>query len=306
MKNKEMKFLDRKELILSFFSIVVFIVFAYDSYKIKTLTERIDTLSSDLTALESDVSSTTNIIKENLAKTHNTLTNAINEERQNVGFIAQKIGSYEQQVGTITGTVDTLQKLSKTDKQLLQKYSKVFFLNEYYAPARLEEIPNDYKYTDSKVVKIQADTWPYLKHLIDDSRLNNVTLYVDSGYRSFSEQQALKSKYKIIYGAGTANQFSADQGYSEHQLGTAVDFITTGLGGELDGFDKTAAYNWLLANAYKYGFILSYPKDNKFYVFEPWHWRFVGVKLATDLHNQGKNFYDLDQRNIDEYLVSVF
>ncbi len=306
MKNKDIKPIDKKDLIISIFTIVVFIAFAYDSYKIKTLTNKIDSLSSDLVVLESNVSSTTNIIKENLAKTHNTLTNAINEERQNVGFIAQKIGSYEQQVGSITGTVDTLQKLSKTDKQLLQKYSKVFFLNEYYAPARLEEVTSDYKYSDTKVVKIQADTWPYLKHLIDDARVNGVTIFVESGYRSFSEQQALKSKYKVVYGAGTANQFSADQGYSEHQLGTAVDFITVGLGGELDGFDKTTAYNWLLANAYKYGFILSYPKDNKFYVFEPWHWRFVGVKLATDLHNQGKNFYDLDQRNIDEYLVSVF
>jgi D-alanyl-D-alanine carboxypeptidase len=61
-----------------------------------------------------------------------------------------------------------------------------------------------------------------------------------------------------------------------------------------------------LANAYKYGFTLSYPKGNTSYVFEPWHWRFVGVKLATDLHNQGKNFYDLDQRSIDAYLVNFF
>jgi D-alanyl-D-alanine carboxypeptidase len=82
--------------------------------------------------------------------------------------------------------------------------------------------------------------------------------------------------------------------------------ITTGLGGMLDGFDKTSAYQWMLNNAYKYGFILSYPKNNGYYVFEPWHWRFVGIKLATDLHSQGKNFYDLDQRTIDGYLVSVF
>lgn len=110
----------------------------------------------------------------------------------------------------------------------------------------------------------------------------------------------------MVYGAGTANSFSADQGYSEHQLGTAVDIITPGLGGVLDGFDKTNAYQWMLQNAYKYGFILSFPQNNGYYVYEPWHWRFVGVKIATDLHNQNMHFYDMDQRVIDTYLVSIF
>jgi LAS superfamily LD-carboxypeptidase LdcB len=59
-------------------------------------------------------------------------------------------------------------------------------------------------------------------------------------------------------------------------------------------------------HAYIYGFVLSYPKNNGYYVYEPWHWRFVGVKLATDLHNQGKNFYDMDQRTIDTYLLNIF
>ena len=110
----------------------------------------------------------------------------------------------------------------------------------------------------------------------------------------------------MTYGAGTANSFSADQGYSEHQLGTTVDMITSGLGGVLDGFDTTKAYQWMLSNAYKYGFILSYPKNNNYYVYEPWHWRFVGIKFAKYLHDQKLNFYDLEQRTIDSYLVSIF
>ena len=74
----------------------------------------------------------------------------------------------------------------------------------------------------------------------------------------------------------------------------------------MSGFDTTEAYTWLQKNAYKYGFVLSYPKDNGFYIFEPWHWRFVGQKLAGDLHDDGKFFYDLDQRDIDKYLISLF
>ena len=109
----------------------------------------------------------------------------------------------------------------------------------------------------------------------------------------------------MIYGAG-ANQFSADQGYSEHQLGTALDFATTEIGAGFDGFEKTDAYRWLLDNAYQYGFILSYPQNNNYYQFEPWHWRFVGRDLAKKLSKEDKNFYDLDQREIDEYLISFF
>ena len=174
------------------------------------------------------------------------------------------------------------------------------------APARLIEIPDTYEYNESKHSKLDSQVWPYLENLLKASIANNLEIYIYSAYRSFEEQNALKSYYTITYGEGTANQFSADQGYSEHQLGTAVDLITTGIGGTLEGFENTEAYQWLLNNAHKYGFIISYPDDNEYYVFEPWHWRFVGVKLATDLHNDGKNFYDLDQRDIDEYLVNLF
>src|SRR3990167_1970818 len=112
--------------------------------------------------------------------------------------------------------------------------------------------------------------------------------------------------YTVVYGAGTANSFSADQGYSEHQIGTTLDFITTRLSGQLTGFDKTEGYQWLLNNAHNFGFILSYPKNNTYYVYEPWHWRFVGVKLATYLYDNKLNFYDMDQREIDTYLANTF
>ncbi len=298
-----MKKIQISELLYVIFTLLVSGAFLYNYYRINIIEGEIDTLSLEISILRSDISDNTQKLQENIANTYNTLSNNLNEQRQNVGNIEQKL---QQQVGNISGTVNTLQKLSNTDQELLQKYSKVFFLNEYYAPARLEEIPSEYKYSDLRTVKINYPVWPYLKRMIDDAKNSSITLYVHSGYRSFNEQQSLKGQYKVVYGTGTANQFSADQGYSEHQLGTTVDLITTGLGGELEGFDETTSYNWLLANAYRYGFVLSYPKGNKFYVYEPWHWRFVGVKLATDLHNQNKNFYDMDQRDIDAYLVNIF
>ncbi|HZX50195.1 MAG TPA: D-alanyl-D-alanine carboxypeptidase family protein, partial [Candidatus Paceibacterota bacterium] len=226
--------------------------------------------------------------------------------QQNVEAVQSRLGGFEQQVGQISGTVNTLEKLSKTDPELLQKYSKVYFLNEHYVPERLTQIPSNYLYSDNSPEHIHTVVWPYLKELLDAAQLANVPVYIRSAYRSFDEQSALKTQYTVLYGAGTANQFSADQGYSEHQLGTTVDFITTGLSGQLTGFENTQAYQWLLANAHKYGFTLSYPSGNPSYIFEPWHWRYVGISLAGYLHDQNKYFYDFEQREIDEYLVNLF
>ena len=86
----------------------------------------------------------------------------------------------------------------------------------------------------------------------------------------------------------------------------AVDFATPATGTGFAGFDKTPEYAWLLANAYKYGFEISYPQSNTYYEFEPWHWRFVGVALATTLHSRNEYFYDMDQREIDTYLADIF
>jgi D-alanyl-D-alanine carboxypeptidase len=284
-------------------SIIIIVIIWYGLSNFKNTASEISNLSSKIIVLENKLASTTEDLNTNIQKSNATLSDTL---KQNVGNIEQKLGAYSQEVGSYTDTVTTLQKLSKTDPQLLVKYSKVFFLNENYAPARLTEIPNEYKYSDSKVLKLNTQVWPYVKKMIDDAKKAGINIYAFSAYRSFNEQQALKGQYSVTYGAGSANSFSADQGYSEHQLGTTLDFMTQGLNGNLDGFENTKAYQWLSDNAFRYGFIMSYPKNNKFYVFEPWHWRFVGVELAIDLHNKKINFYDMDQRAIDEYLVSIF
>lgn len=220
---------------------------------------------------------------------------------------AQKqAGTYRKQVRKYSDQIDTLEKLTQTDPELLKKYSKVFFLNENYVPENLLEIDTKYLANKDRNESVKEEVLYFLTEMIKDAAKDKITLQVVSGYRSFSTQMALKSEYKVIYGAGTANQFSADQGYSEHQLGTTVDLTSPNVGGAYDSFEKDPAYSWLLNNAYQRGFVLSYPKNNKYYQFEPWHWRFVGVELATKLHDEGKNFYDVDQRIIDSYLVTLF
>ncbi|KKU86061.1 MAG: Peptidase M15B and M15C DD-carboxypeptidase VanY/endolysin [Parcubacteria group bacterium GW2011_GWA2_47_9] len=225
------------------------------------------------------------------------------EERYNAEV--SKITFLAVQVESIKGTVGILEKIKQTDLELLKKYSKIYFLNENYVPSSLVAIDAQYIFNPQKKLQIHAGVYGHLKNMLDVAKAEGINLSLLSASRSFYEQAGVKSAYSVTFGAGSANQFSADQGYSEHQLGTTVDFTSTN-GEQFAGFDKLPAYEWLKNNAYKYGFILSYSKGNSYYIYEPWHWRFVGKQLAADLFAQNKNFYDMDQREIDTYLQFFF
>ena len=234
----------------------------------------------------------------------------VKKDRLNISELSKYqqsiIDSFQGQISNIGSTVGTLEKLSQTDKELLRKYSKVYFLSENYRPAKLTAIDKSYLYRKEDDIYIHTEVLPYLEMMFKFTSSNNIDLLIASAFRSFEEQSSLKSQYTVVYGAGTANQFSADQGYSEHQMGTTVDFTTSLVGGTSLAFQTSPAYKWLIDNAYKYGFVLSYPENNTYYKFEPWHWRFVGVELARRLYVNKEHFYDLGQREIDEYLIKLF
>lgn len=211
--------------------------------------------------------------------------------------------TFEVELHGIAGTVGTLTKLSQTDPELLKKYSKIYFLSENYIPESLTPIKEDYLFDPKSKLEIHTKIQPYLNKLIGAAAKDGQTLKIASAYRSFETQESLKSRYRVKYGSG-ANQFSADQGYSEHQLGTTVDFATAS--SSFNGFEKTEAYKWLMDNAYRFGFVISFPSENDYYIFEPWHWRFVGVKLAEKVKQDNRYFYSWPQRTIDEYLVYLF
>ena len=254
--------------------------------------------------LESDLESVLNDrqLKEQLLS--ETQTDLI-ATQQNLRDEEAKIGLLTDQVSSISGVVGKIEKLNATDEELLQKYSKVFFLNEHYIPVDLALIEDGYVYNPEKRYWFHKDAYNHLKALIIAARLAGHDLSVISAYRSFYAQGDLKLSYTVTYGQG-ANTFSADQGYSEHQLGTTVDLTEESIGTGFEKFGDTDGYDWLRGNAHKFGFVLSYPEGNAYYTFEPWHWRFVGVELATKLKNEGKNFYDEEQRILNEYLISIF
>ena len=116
------------------------------------------------------------------------------------------------------------------------------------------------------------------------------TMWNQSGFRSYATQKSLYTGYVNRSGKAQADTYSARPGNSEHQTGLAFDVCATGKACINSGFDNTPEAKWLSENAYKYGFILRYPqgKQNETgYMYESWHFRYVGVDLATKLYNNG-------------------
>ena len=120
------------------------------------------------------------------------------------------------------------------------------------------------------------------------SASGNGTLCLNSGYRSFNTQTYTYNNDVARYGKKVAETLAAHPGYSEHQTGLAADVSTTALGCKITNFGSSKASAWITKNAYLYGFIVRYPKGETAttgYQYEPWHLRFVGVELATQMHN---------------------
>jgi D-alanyl-D-alanine carboxypeptidase len=114
---------------------------------------------------------------------------------------------------------------------------------------------------------------------------------VQSAYRSFATQTSVYNQIVATSGQAQADTVSARPGHSEHQTGLAVDISAVPAAYSLQtGFANTPQGLWLAANAWKYGFLLRYPADKVAitgFSFEPWHYRYIGVPLSTELHNTG-------------------
>lgn len=113
---------------------------------------------------------------------------------------------------------------------------------------------------------------------------------ISTAYRPYGFQQSLYAGYVAQLGTAAADRVSARPGFSEHQTGLAADVYDVQKNHLKRSFGTSDAGQWLVANAYAYGYIVSYPdgkEDVTGYKWEPWHIRFVGVDVATSMHDQG-------------------
>lgn len=176
------------------------------------------------------------------------------------------------------------EEASKLDV-IVNKYYK---LDKDYEPEDLTIINSKFASGTQKLRKEAADKF---EKMASDMLKENLKIYAGSTYRSYSYQEGLYNRYVKKDGFKEAETYSARAGYSEHQLGLAVD-IVNGKWNYLSEGDKE--YTWLINNSYKYGFILRYPHESEYitgYVFEDWHFRYLGIDLATKVH-ESKLTYD--------------
>jgi D-alanyl-D-alanine carboxypeptidase len=160
-----------------------------------------------------------------------------------------------------------------------------------YVPPDLVDLPADMPNPNG--YQLRADAAAALEEMFHAALSEiGVQLVAQSGYRSYSVQVRAYDYYVNSLGVAGADLTSARPGFSEHQTGMAMDILDTVSGCSTDGrcFADTAAGQWLAANAYRFGYVLRYPDGGTpitGYEYEPWHYRWVGVPAATEMHNTG-------------------
>lgn len=156
------------------------------------------------------------------------------------------------------------------------------YLKEDYVPENLKSLSSTYALSNMKMVEEAANAF---ESLSKDASKENYKVIAMSTYRSYEYQVDLYNKYVKSDGKKAADTYSGRPGNSEHQTGLAVDVYNQTE--TYTNFEKTKEYNWMQENAYKYGFILRFPKDKENetgYEFESWHYRYVGKYIAKYIH----------------------
>lgn len=173
---------------------------------------------------------------------------------------------------------------------LVNKYNQ---LSENYEPVDLIKVDGKYSVSDDNYGnKTMLDN--FYKMADDLNKDLNLNIYVRSAYRTFKSQQEVYDEYLKAYGENYVKKYVAYPGFSEHQTGLSVDIKAS----SSNTFANTKEAKWVKENAYKYGFIERYTKKMESitgYQSELWHYRYVGVEIATYIKQNNISF--------DEYWV---
>ena len=177
--------------------------------------------------------------------------------------------------------VTTKSDLSKGNLVLVNKFNQ---LSSDYTPENVVAISNYYSYDGNSITETVYEAY---KNMWYAAKKEDLTLIVTSSYRDYETQEYLWNKYADTNSEEYADSVSARAGFSEHQTGLALDIVTYNT--VMNDFENTDEFKWLQKNAHKYGFILRYPKnktDLTGYDYESWHYRYVGVDVATAIHEK--------------------
>lgn len=178
---------------------------------------------------------------------------------------------------------------------LVNKYNH---LSEQYIPKDLELVSNEYSTGNVQLVKEAKNQFEIMS---SSAKKENLNVIAFSGYRDYTYQKNLYNTYLQKDSQEKVDTYSARAGYSEHQTGLSVD-IYNGID-DYNNFEQTKEFKWLKDNAHKYGFILRYPKNKELettYQYESWHYRYVGIDIATYIKKHNISFDEYYVQNIEK------
>ena len=170
---------------------------------------------------------------------------------------------------------------SLNEALLVNKFN--YLPNNYSDNLDIVDIKNWYAFGERKIIKTVYEK--YIE-MYNDAKKEGLNLVISSAYRTNSEQERLYNERKDTKGLEYADNYAARPLYSEHETGLALDIFTPEYP-TIESFENSNEYKWLIENSYKYGFVLRYPKDKEYltgYKYESWHFRYLGVDLATKVY----------------------
>ncbi|SHJ63261.1 D-alanyl-D-alanine carboxypeptidase [Dethiosulfatibacter aminovorans DSM 17477] len=169
-----------------------------------------------------------------------------------------------------------------------------------YVPEDLVKVEVETCLPNEEINQLREVASDALTRMFEGAEADGFTLVARSGYRSYNTQTALYNGYVSRHGQEYADKYSALPGQSEHQSGLAMDITAQSVGLQLeDYFGDTDEGKWVSEHAHEYGFIIRYPlgmEDITGYLYEPWHLRYLGVDLATEVYESGLT--------LEEYFMS--
>ena len=178
---------------------------------------------------------------------------------------------------------------SDTTKGINIIASKVYYLGEY-EPKDLVEVEDDYKYSSTNPTMVK-EAYEAFKKMADDSHELGLNFTISSAYRSHSTQDTVYNNYLKKDPQSFVDTYSSRPGFSDHQTGLAADLKANNL--LFEDFTATKEAEWLKDNAYKYGFVIRYPKGKDKvtgYMYESWHYRYVGKEAAKEIYENNITF----------------
>ena len=191
---------------------------------------------------------------------------------------------------------DPIQVTDKTKNVLVNKH---YYLGESYIPDNLTKVPLKYTIAGDGSVKGTKEAVDAAVKMIEAAQKDKLNLLINSGYRSYQEQQEVYDTYLELYGQNYVNNYVTKPGYSEHQTGYGFDFAS----GNSNVFQQSKEYTWMVNNSYKYGFCYRSKKSKEEMTeisHEAWHFRYVGKKAAQIIYENDLSFEEYYAMYIDK------